>query len=139
MPPARFSTPPKKPPGWRARQFSRWAGWATSTRLPLGASGATPRSTKSAPALRRFVAGSLVGNYFKKPTRRNAKPNLDVRNLPRRRLSLALRPYGPHERDVVRRQVRRGDLESLLRYRCHARVPEGEAARHGRRASGNHL
>ena len=51
------STPPRRRPGWRARRSRRSAAWATSTRRRPGACGATPSSTRSAPAPRRSGAG----------------------------------------------------------------------------------
>jgi isovaleryl-CoA dehydrogenase len=55
-PPAPSCTPPRRPPGWPARRSRRWAAMATSTNIPSAACGATPSSTRSAPAPARSAA-----------------------------------------------------------------------------------
>src|SRR5438132_3576912 len=67
MPPARSFTPPRKPPGWRARRSRRSAAWAISTRRRPGGCGATPSSTRSAPALPKSAAGSSAASSSPKP------------------------------------------------------------------------
>ena len=59
-PPARSSTPPRRRPGWRARRSSAWAATATSTTTRPAGCGATPSSTRSAPA-RREIRRMLIG------------------------------------------------------------------------------
>jgi isovaleryl-CoA dehydrogenase len=49
-PPARSSTRPRRRPGWRARPSASLAATATSTTTPPAGCGATPNSTRSAPA-----------------------------------------------------------------------------------------
>ena len=56
MPPVRSSTRPRRRPGWRARRSSASAATATSTNSPPAGCGATPSSTRSAPARRRSGA-----------------------------------------------------------------------------------
>ena len=58
---------------------------------------------------------------------------------PRRRVPVALRPHGPHERHVVRRKVRRGDVAVLRDVRADAVLPAGTGSRHGGRPAEHHL
>ena len=59
-PPAPSSTPPRRRPGWPARRSSASAATATSTNTRQAACGATPSSTRSAPA-RREIRRMLIG------------------------------------------------------------------------------
>ena len=59
-PPARSCTPPRRRRGWRARRSSASAATATSTSIRPAGCGATPSSTRSAPA-RREIRRMLIG------------------------------------------------------------------------------
>src|SRR6202044_113365 len=72
----------------------------------------------------RIEAGAIDGNRS---------------HLSRRGLSVAVRPYRPHEHHVVRRQIRRGQLESVRAGRADADLFAGIRLRRGRGSTEHHL
>ena len=95
-------------PGWRSTRSSASAATATSTTIPTG------RLLRDA-KLYEIGAGTseirrmLIGREIFEKTAMTTS----TAHLSRHGLSVALRPDRAHERDVVCRQVRRGDLASV--------------------------